>query len=63
MAKKQLQPGNNRNQFGQGLASVYACPRGLARRALAIREKPLGPGHPDVAESLSYLAAGMAGRS
>jgi len=26
MAKKLLQPGNNRNQFGQGLASVYACP-------------------------------------
>jgi len=26
MAKKQLQPGNNRNQFGQGLAGIYACP-------------------------------------
>ncbi len=27
----------------------------LARRALAIREKALGPRHPDVAESLNYL--------
>jgi len=26
MAKKLLQPGNNRNQFGQGLAGIYACP-------------------------------------
>ena len=26
MAKTLLQPGNNQNQFGQGLASVYACP-------------------------------------
>jgi tetratricopeptide (TPR) repeat protein len=39
-----------------GAQGRYARAEPLYQRALAIREKALGPDHPDVATSLSNLA-------
>jgi tetratricopeptide (TPR) repeat protein len=41
---------------------LYAQAEPLHRRALAIREKALGPEHPDVAKSLNDLAYLLAGQ-
>ena len=35
---------------------TYATARSLLERALAIREKTIGPGHPDTASDLNSLA-------
>lgn len=45
------------NQFGQFLLprGAYAQAEPVFRRALAIREKALGPEHPRVAWTLNYL--------
>ncbi|MDP6128682.1 MAG: tetratricopeptide repeat protein [Planctomycetota bacterium] len=39
--------------YGQ---AQYGKAEGVCRRILAIREKALGPEHPDVAQSLNNLA-------
>jgi tetratricopeptide (TPR) repeat protein len=46
------------NQFGEFLCARgrYAKADSLCQRVLALREKALGPEHPDVAESLNNLA-------
>ena len=42
--------------YRQGALGAYASARPLFERALAIREKALGPDHPDTAASLNNLA-------
>ena len=42
--------------YKHGALAAYAQARPLYGRALAIREKALGPEHPDTAESLNDLA-------
>jgi tetratricopeptide (TPR) repeat protein len=43
--------------YRQGALAAYAAARPLFERALAIREKALGPEHPETAQSLNNLAA------
>ena len=47
---------NRLASYRHGALAAYAQARPLYERALAIREKALGPAHPDTAQSLNNLA-------
>ena len=44
-------------EYRERLLAAYPAARPLYERALAIREKALGPEHPDTATSLDHLAS------